>query len=57
MDENNIVISKQEYVMLLNSKARLDLLKGIMENCGYVSDEVIRTLLDAKKKEVRPNED
>ncbi len=57
MDENNVVISKQEYVMLLNSKARLDLLKEVMESCGYVSDEVIRILLDAKKKEVKPNED
>lgn len=57
MDENNIIVSRAEYIMLLNSKARLDLLKEIMENCGYVSDEVIRILLDAKKKEVKPNED
>ncbi len=57
MDENKVVISKQEYVMLLNSKARLDVLKQVAENCGYVSDEVMRAFLDVKKKEIKPNED
>lgn len=60
MDENKnsrtVLITKSEYEVLADKQARFNVLKEVFENCGYVSDEVVRAILGVERKAVKADE-
>lgn len=55
MVENNriVTLTKCEYEVLADKQARFNVLKEVFENCGYVSDEVVRSILGVERKAVK----